>query len=158
MNFKFSYRTTSWDYFRLSMYYVYGSMIGICNIIFTVAMILLTFKMWNSAASSIRIVLLLACVAFPIIQPISLYNRARKQAAAQKENMQIAFDDMGMHITADEERADIEWKSIKRVSRKPGMIIVFSDATHGYLITDRMLGAQKNDFYQFIYSKIDVNK
>lgn len=156
MKYQFAYKMTVWEYFRLSLYYIYGSMIGMCNIIFTVAMVLLTIKMWSGASMLIRTVLLLACSAFPVIQPLSLYQRARKQEAGQKENMQISFDEKGIHISADTERADVVWNSVKKVSRKPGMMIIFSDTTHGYIITDRMLGVQKKEFYAFVLNKVNV--
>lgn len=158
MRFQFQYQTKAWDYFRLSLYYVYGSMVGMCNIIFTVAMILLTIKMWNTVSTAIRIILLLACMAFPVIQPISLYKKARKQEASQKKNLQMVVDEAGIHVIAEDDRADIAWKSVKRVSSKPGMLVLFSDTTHGYLITDKMLGAQKKEFYQFIGSRITIVK
>lgn len=157
MKIEFQYRTTAWDYFRLSLYYMYGSMVGLCNVIFTVAMLLLTVKIWADTSPVIRIVLLLACAAFPVIQPISLYHKARKQANMQKKDMHISFDESGMHITVEGEHADIEWKMIKKISKKPGMIIIFSDTTHGYLITDRMLGVNKTEFYQYIDKKMQYN-
>lgn len=158
MKYHYRYQTTAWDFFRLSIYCTYSSMIGVCNIIFTVAMILLTLKMWTTSSAVIKAVLILACIAFPVIQPISLFQRARNQAASQKKNMEIGFDDVGIHVTAGEESSDVEWNAVRRIAKKPGMIILFPDAMHGYMMTDRMLGADKQEFYQFVLEKTNLGK
>ena len=38
------------------------------------------------------------------------------------------------------------------------MIIVMSDAMHGYMLTNRMLGAEKKEFYEYVTSKISHTK
>ena len=47
---------------------------------------------------------------------------------------------------------NLEWKSIKRVSKKPTMIVVFSDTTHGFVLPNRVLGADRKEFYEFVVS------
>ena len=37
MKYKYTYRNTAGELWQLSMYYIYGSMAGLCNIIFTAA-------------------------------------------------------------------------------------------------------------------------
>ena len=34
------------------------------------------------------------------------------------------------------------------------MIIVMSDSTHGYMLTNRILGDEKDEFYDFLCKKI----
>ena len=42
MRFEHVYRNTAADLWQISMYYMYGSMVGVCNIIFTAAVFILT--------------------------------------------------------------------------------------------------------------------
>ena len=53
-----------------------------------------------------------------------------------------------------EERSDLEWKSIKRVSKKPTLIIIFSDTTHGFILPNRILGTEREKFYEFVALKV----
>lgn len=52
MRYTYTYRTTARDLWQLSMYYIYGSMAGLCNIIFTVAAFALVFSRWDQAQDS----------------------------------------------------------------------------------------------------------
>lgn len=154
MKYKFVYKNNPYDFWRLSMYFTYGSIVGVCNIIFTVAMILLSIKTWDDASVYMRLILLCACCLFPILQPLLVYVRAKRQAAAIKD-IEISFGDAGIHVNTGNESSDLAWKSIKRVSKKPDMIVIFSTTTHGFVLTNNVLGKQKEEFYNYIVSKIN---
>ena len=47
MKFEYTYRNTAADIWQLSMYYIYGSLVGVCNIIFTTAVFVLGIVRWN---------------------------------------------------------------------------------------------------------------
>ena len=154
MNFKFNYKTTAIDFWQLSMYYMYGSLVGVCNIIFTVAMILLTFRFWGDANWLWRIVFLFLCCLFPIIQPIGIYSKAKNQVQTLPEQMALTVNDSGIHVATGNQHSNLKWNTIKRISKKPNMIVIFSSTTHGFILTNKVLGDQKESFYQFISSKI----
>jgi hypothetical protein len=154
MKYKFIYKNTPFDFWQLSLYFMYGSIVGLCNVIFTLSMILLSIKIWDNVNPFVRILLLFACCLFPIIQPLGIYLRARKQAASSKE-IEIGFDDAGIHVKSGNEVSTLKWKSIKRVSRKPNIIVIYSTTTHGFLLTNKTLGSKREEFYNYIISKIN---
>lgn len=155
MKYKFNYKNNTIDFWKLSMYFMYGSIVGVCNIIFMVAMILLSLKMWSDASDYMRILLLIVSCIFPILQPLGIYARAKRQAALSKE-IEICFSDAGIHVRTGNESSDLAWKNIKRVSKKPDMIIIFSTTTHGFVLTNKVLGKQKSEFYRYVVSKITI--
>ena len=138
MRYKYTYRTTARDLWQLSMYYIYGSLAGLCNIIFTVAAFALGFSRWDQAQGIVRCLIVLGCCLFTVIQPLMIYAKAKKQAAG-----------MG------DDTSQLPWKSVKRISRKPAMIIIFSDTTHGFIFTNRVLGNEKEEFYRYASSKVE---
>ncbi len=69
MRYKYTYRTTARDLWQLSMYYIYGSLAGLCNIIFTVAAFALGFSRWDQAQGIVRCLIVLGCCLFTVIQP-----------------------------------------------------------------------------------------
>lgn len=157
MTYQFRSEVTALDFWRLTMRQTYRSMAGICNIIFTVAMILLTAKFWNQSGDLVQVLLLFACLLFPVIQPIGIYLKAKAQARALPKDMELKFDDAGLHVTVGTQKEDIRWKRI-RVVKQPNMIIVFSDAKHGYMLTNRVLGKEKEAFFAFAEEKIEQGK
>ena len=97
--YRYTVRPTASDLWQLSMYYVYGSLVGVCNIIFTAAVLALAVAKWSSVGTVYRIVLVLACLAFTVIQPLAIYRKAVKQAKSITEDTELLFDDKGIHVT-----------------------------------------------------------
>ena len=155
MRYKYTYRTTARDLWQLSMYYIYGSLPGLCNIIFTVAAFALGFSRWDQAQGIVRCLIVLGCCLFTVIQPLMIYAKAKKQAAGITQDTQVSIDDNGLYIRVGDDTSQLPWKSVKRISRKPAMIIIFSDTTHGFIFTNRVLGNEKEEFYRYASSKVE---
>lgn len=155
MTYQYKSSVRAADFFRMSMRQTYHSVAGMCNVVFTVAMILLTVKLWERSGDLVQVLLLFACLLFPVFQPIGIYFRAKAQARTLPEDMELGFDDEGLHVRVGGQKEDIPWKRI-RVVKQPDMIIVFSDAKHGYMLTNRVMGKEKEEFFAFAEEKIAV--
>jgi hypothetical protein len=154
MQYKFNYKTTAFDLWQLSMYSTYSSIVGLCNIIFTVAMILLSIKFWGDVNSFIKMFLIIAICLFTVIQPAVVYRRAKRQVGTSPHDVEIGFDDRGIHVKTENKRSDLKWNTIKAVSKKPTMIVIFSTNKHGFVLTNKVLEKQKKAFYDYVVSKI----
>jgi hypothetical protein len=137
------------------MYGTYGSMVGFVNIIFTIAMVLLTFKYWAQVNLGIKILLIIGIGIFTVIQPSLVYLKANKQVRKVPGEIELSFNEKGVHIKTEQEFSHIEWKSIKGMSQKPGMLVLIASSRHGFILTDDVLGAQKDEFYHYVTSKIE---
>ena len=153
MKYTFSYRTTAIDLWQLSMYGIYGSMVGVCNIIFTVAMVLLSVRFWGDVDSFIKMLFIGAISLFVVIQPMVVYIRAKRQVGIAPQDIEIGFDDSGIHIKTDKQGSDIEWNAIKGASKKPTMIVIFTKTKHGFVLTNKVLGKHKEALYEYILLK-----
>ena len=156
MKFKYTYRNTAFELWQLSMYYTYGSVVGMCNLIFTAAVIALTISKWSTAGSVWRFFLILGCCLFTVIQPAVVWLKAKKQAAGIGWDTEMEFGDSGIHIRVGDKSSEIPWNAVKRISKKPTMIVLFSDTTHGYVLTNRVLGGERKAFYEYVTSKSPV--
>ncbi len=154
MKYKFTYQTTAFDLWQLSMYGTYGSMVGVCNVIFTAAMLLLAAKFWGDINIFMKILLVIAICLFTVIQPVIIYMRAKRQVTTIPRDMEIGFDDNGIHVKAGNQSSDLKWNKIKGISKKPSMVVISSTDKHGFLLTNKMLGKQKEAFYDYVISKI----
>ena len=158
MKYQYTYRTTASELWQLSMYYIYGSMVGLCNIIFTVAVIALMVSRWQAAAAWQRLLLVAALSIFTVLQPLAIYRRARRQAARIQTDTTLEADEAGIHIRVGDQRADLKWSSIAKVSKKPTMLILFSDTSHGYVLSNRVLGGERDEFYAYAASRAGKGK
>ncbi len=154
MKYRFVYQTTAFDFWQLAMYNTYSSIIGVCNVVFTVAMVLLTVKFAGTVNEVILALLILASCFFPVIQPVMMYMQARRQVSVLPQHLELGFDDNGVHVATEEERSNLPWKTIKRVIKKPTLVVIFSTATQGYILNNRVLGKQKPQFLAYVLSKV----
>lgn len=158
MEYKFKSDAKAFDLWYLSMYRTYHSIAGVCNIVFTVALILLSVKFWNQADDLFQILMLIGCLLFTVIQPVEIYLRAKKQLSALPADMELTFDEQGMQVSVGRQKEKLHWSKVRSVVTESNMVIVFSDAAHGYMLTNRMLGEKKAPFLAFMQSQIEDRK
>ena len=77
MEYQYKCRITAWDFFRLTMRQTYRSMAGMCNLVFTVAMILLTAKFWSQSGEVLQVLMLIGCLLFPRFSPPVISPRGK---------------------------------------------------------------------------------
>ena len=101
--------------------------------------------------------LLFGCLLFPVIQPAAIYAKAKRQAAAVPQDVRLTFDEKGLLVTTGGEKQHLPWKRL-RVTKQPGMVLVLSGAGSGYMLTNRVLGAERETFLNFAQSKVEQNR
>ncbi len=154
MEYKYMCDVKASDLWKMAMVRTYKSAIGIVNIVFTVAMILLILRLWNTAPDILRILMIFGCLLFPVIQPLATYGMCVKQLENLPKDMELTFNDAGVHVRTGDKSQDIRWKRVANAIKRSSMIVVMSDDSHGYMLTNRVLGDQKEEFYNYLCSKI----
>ncbi len=154
MEFRYKSDVKAFDLWKMAMHRTYKSPIGIANIVFTVAMLLLTVRFWGQAGSIMRGIMLFGCTLFTVIQPLCTYGMSVKQLENLPKDMELTFSDKGVLVQTGRESQRLNWKNITNAIRRKNMIIVMSDDRHGYMFTNRVLGAEKESFYEYLCSKI----
>ncbi len=154
MNYQYTYRTTARDIWQLSMYHIYGSMAGVGNILITAGAAALIITRWQTAPVWQRLLMVICLLLFPVIQPLAVYGRARKQASGVTQDITLRADGQGIHIAVGKERSDLPWSSVRRISKKPTLLVIYSDTTHGFILSNRVLGQEREAFFQYVYSRI----
>lgn len=154
MKYLFRYETKASDLWQLSMYGIYRSIVGMVNVIFTGAMIVLIAKYWSDVSWIYRTLMITGLSLFTVIQPLVIYNRAKKQLSGISRDMEIGFDDYGVHVRAGAEKSSIKWKNIKGIAKQPTLVIVYSTSTHGFILTNKVLGKEREAFYRYVISKL----
>ena len=101
-----------------------------------------------------HIPVLLCGLLFTVIQPIAVYRKAQKQASGITADTSVGFDDEGVHVGVGDKNSVLKWSNVKKISRKPTMIVIFSDTTHGFVLSNRVLGADREAFYNYVASKM----
>ena len=154
MEYKYMCDVKASDLWKMAMVRTYKAAIGVVNIVFTVAMILLAFRFWKTAPDILRVLMIFGCLVFPVIQPLATYVMCVKQLENMPRDMELKFDDVGVHVSTGGQSELIRWNKVRNAIKRNNMIVVMSDDSHGYMLTNRVLGDQKEEFYGFLCSKI----
>ena len=154
MEYKYMCDVKASDLWKMAMVRTYKAAIGVVNIVFTVAMILLVFRFWKTAPDILRVLMIFGCLVFPVIQPLATYGMCVKQLENMPRDMELKFDDVGVHVSTGGESELIRWNKVRNAIKRSNMIVVMSDDSHGYMLTNRVLGNEKEEFYNFLCSKI----
>lgn len=154
MRYQYQSKVRAMDFWALSMYRTYHSLVGVCNIVFGIAMILLTVRFWNQASDAVQAVLFLACLLVPIIQPLGVYLKAKAQVSVIPQGTELLFTEDGIHVTLGSEQQHIRWNKVRGIRKEAGIVIVYTDVNHGYMLTNRVLGEDKEAFYHDVEAQI----
>lgn len=142
------------DLWFIAMLRIYRSFIGIINVVFAVAMIMLTIRFWGTTDGLIRSLMLIGCLLFPVIQPLAIYGKSVKQLENLPGRVELMFDDNGVHVDSEGKHEDIKWNRITNAIKQTNMIIVLAEKNYGYMLTNRILGDEKEEFFDFLCKKL----
>ena len=154
MEFRYVSDVKPKDLWFIAMDRTYRSFLGVINVVFTVAIIALTFRFWTTTGALIRMLMISGCLIFPVIQPLAIYGRSVKQLESLPKRVELLFDERGVHVKSNGQHQDIKWSGIVNAIKQTNMIIIMSDSNHGYMLTNRILGDEKEEFYQFLIRKL----
>lgn len=114
-------------------------------------------EFWSRSGEVLQVMMLIGCLLFPVIQPAAIYAKARRQAAAVPQDVRLTFDEKGLLVTTGGEKQHLPWNRL-RVTKQRGMVLVLSGAGSGYMLTNRVLGAEREAFLSFAQSKVEQNR
>ena len=154
MEYRFKCDVKASDLWKMAMTRTYKSLVGLVNVIFTVAMILLTIRFWAETSDLFRVLMVLGCILFPVIQPLAIYGNSVKQLENLPKDMELLFNEGGIRVFVGDESELIRWNKVRNAIKRSNMLVVMSDDSHGYMLTNRALGDQKEELYEYICKKI----
>lgn len=148
--FHFQSKVTPADCWISTMRHTYKSLVGVINIVFTCAMFILAYAYLGKVKPLETGLIILGCSWFTVVQPICIYLHHAKQLRGIPKDMELDFDNVGMHISTGGANETIPWKKLARVVIEPNMLILYSDGSHGYILTNRNLREDREEFLAFI--------
>lgn len=138
------------DLWQFSMYHSNSGMLGLFNVIFTVAALFLLITRWGSLTVPYRLLLVVCVLLFTVWQPALLYFKVRRQSkkSTSMQPMDLIFSDKGLKVCQGKNSAKFPWEKMARVDRKMSMVILYMDRVHAYLLPKSAMGEQEEAFYE----------
>ncbi len=150
MDYEFDYYVDVFELTKMSLKGIYRTIVGVVNIVFTVAAIGLLARFGSDMNIFLKLILVFCVFMFPVFQPIMLYNRLKKQTANMPENVKIKFSNTDFKLLLSDKEHSFKWKSVKRVSKSKNAIVVYVTDKEGYIFVRKILGDQFDDIYNSI--------
>lgn len=140
------------DLWQFSMYHANAGMLGIVNLLFTLAALFLIVTRWGMLTMPYRALLVVCALMFTVWQPLLLYHKARKQAKATavKEPMLLVFGEEGLKVEQNGQEALFAWDQMGRLDKMPTMVILYMDRVHAYLLPKSVMGNREEEFYEMV--------
>lgn len=154
MKYSFHYNVRPANLWILSMINTYRSMVGVVNIVFTLSMIMLTFRFWMEANMAVRLLMIAGIMVFPCFQPLVIFLRSSKIVGKMPVNMHLDFDNKGMKITAENLNAQVNYTDLKSVIEISGMLVLYTQARQGYILNREVLGNKEKELFDFLTKKV----
>lgn len=153
---KLSIRLTAKELWQFSLYHANKGVMGIFNVLFSIAAVFVLAYRWAELTTAYRAMLVVCALMFTVWQPLILYKKSRKQAQQPvvKEPMDFEFDENGFKVTQVGKTLEFTWEQVGRVESISPMIIFYMDRIHAYLIPKTILGEQEEDFRKILREKI----
>ena len=123
MEYKFKSDVKASDLWKMAMQRTYKSIVGVVNVVFTVAMIVLIIRFFGSTSSVLRGLMLFGLLLFPVIQPLCVYGMSIKQLENLPGDMELTFNDKGVYVETGGKSQTLRWNRIKNAIKRNNMII-----------------------------------
>lgn len=153
MEYRFRCDLKPFDLWKMTMSRTYRSLAGAVNFIFSVAILFVTVRIWGSSEFT-RGLLVFACILFPVIQPLAIYGRSVKLLEDLPGTAELTINQGGISVACGGRKEFLGWNHVQNAVKRRDSIILMSDASHGYVLTNKTLGEQKEEFFEFLCSKI----
>lgn len=153
-------RLTARELWKFSMYHSYKGLLGLFNVIFSAAAVFLLAATWSRDTVPYRVLLIVCALMFTVWQPALLYGKAARQAKtpAIKTPLTLSFDEKGITAAQGTESLELEWEKIGRVEQGFGMLIIYMDRVHAYLLPDSVTGEKKAALCGLIKEKLPSDR
>lgn len=159
--YNFKIKLNKNDLFLSSLNYNRNSKTFFFDIIFTcLAWFATLYTLFNKTFFSFevtkRVLLLLCCVLFPVVQPILLYIKSAIRAKKIKDyEIELTFDDTKVVVASKEEKREVLYENIYNLIKYKNMIVLMYDSIHGQIIPDRLFDNNKEEFFIYLSEKIN---
>lgn len=133
---------------------IYHSMVGVISLVLAVSMLALLIRFWGQSDLGTRIVLVLVCLIVPFVQPLGVFMRCVRQVKAIPKDLELKISDKMIYVTTGGKSETIPWEKIRYVMKERNMIILVTNVGSGYMLSNSVLGDERESFYEFASSCI----
>lgn len=149
MRYQFTFRNTPGNLLGMALYATYTSFVGIINLVFMIAMGVLCFYCGRRGWRLQAVLAGLGALYFPLIQPLIIYQRMKRNLDKVQEDTRLSFSDSRIYVQVGEKNQEYSWDSVISVEKKPWQVAIYFGPKSGFVIPDSAMKDKKEEFFAF---------
>ena len=157
---KFSVKMTAKDLFDFSMYNSYSGAMGLFNVIFTFAALVLLIVTWGSTDVYQKVLLAFCVLIFTVIQPAMLHVTSKKQAEMHgfSTPVNLTLTDEKIAVEQAGVEGEILWSQVWKAARIPSMFILKVGPSHAYLLPNAAVEGREEELLALLKKNLPEKK
>lgn len=143
MTTEFDVTIDSRDMFRFNMYHAYHGFQGIFATVIGVLVLSVAAATVRKVETIYTMMYIIFGIIFLIYVPVSLYMRSKQQILSSevlKNALHYKFDEEGVHVSQNEQTADLLWNQIYKVVSTKSNLLIYSSRMNAYVIPRAEIG------------------
>ena len=152
MGKRYEISLNSSDMFRFQLQHAFTSFQGLLTVALSLVGLVLLITKWELLGPTYQILLIIVALYGPVLEPVRLFFRSRKQASQPMFTKPIGyeFEEEGVILTQDEERVVIPWAAVYKVVRAKDALYMYVNRVRGYILPDECLEGDKKAIADYI--------
>jgi hypothetical protein len=152
--YRFPYGLKPGEMTILSMAGIYTSMPGVVNIIFTLSLVLVTYRFWAESGWIPRMLMILGMALFPLLQPGAIYLRSRRIVSRMPDDMVMGIGKDGVSVESGGQSSTVKFRDFASAKSLAGMMVLQTAGKQSYVLTRRLLGERTAEVFKMVRSRI----
>ncbi len=147
--------------YNFLLQHTYTSLNGIIGTIFGIVCMFVGGRSLGRGFSQPALILVLMGILFVFINPLLLWNRARKQVKKTpmfKKPISYELTESGITISQEDEADNVAWDSIRKVVETNMSIIVYFTRMRAFILPKEAMGEEYGEVVKMIYTHVDNSR
>lgn len=141
----FSVQMTPMEIYKFTMYHSYHKASGLLGVCLSIAALVMLIVSFNELTDRDKTVLTFVAAWFLILEPVTLFFRARSQVKRNKSyqkplNYQMSRE--GITVSQGEAQQTIVWENLMKIVETKSQYLVYSSKIHAFVFPKKALGQE----------------
>lgn len=139
----FSVQMTHGEVFKFTIYHSYHKLSGIIGVCLSLIALFVLVTSFGELTDQNKTVLTIVALWFTVLEPLTLFCRARTQVKKNKtyqKPLAYLMNQEGITVSQDEEHQTIAWNNLMKIVETKSQYLVYSSKIHAFVFPKKALG------------------
>lgn len=139
----FSVQMTPMEIYKFTIYHSYHKASGLLGVCLSIAALIMLIVSFNELTDRDKTVLTFVAAWFLVLEPVTLFFRARSQVKRNKsyqKPLNYQMNQEGITVSQGEEQQTIAWENLMKIVATRSQYLVYSSKIHAFVFPKKAFG------------------